>query len=162
MTNEEQVQHLQDLIAVAKDGELGYRNAAAHVSEPHLATIFEKYATERAGFVRDLQAEVARLAGAPGNGAPGTRDERRDENGDASGTLTGSIFRGWIDVKSAVTGGGPAALVAACETGDDSAQAAYERVVNSDISGQTRALVESQWHKIQEAHQRMLHLKAEL
>ena len=67
-----------------------------------------------------------------------------------------------MDLKSAVTGGSPEAIVAACETGEDSAAAAFERVVNLDVTGQTRALIEAQWSKIKEAHQRLIHLKSEL
>ncbi len=69
------------------------------------------------------------------------------------------MHRGWLDLKAAVTGGDAMGVVAACETGEDSAQAAYERVVNLDLSGETRSLIEKQWHKIQEAHQRLLNLK---
>jgi uncharacterized protein (TIGR02284 family) len=67
-----------------------------------------------------------------------------------------------MNLKSALTGGDPGAIVAACETGEDSAAAAFERVVNTDVTGRLRSLVEAQWAKIKEAHQRMLHLKAEL
>ena len=144
MTNEEQLQHLKDLIAVAKDSELGYRTAAEHVGDTHLAGIFAQYAKERAGFVEELTEEVVRLTGE----VPGE-----------SGTVMGAVFRGWMDLKSVVTGGGAEAIVAACETGEDSAEAAFERVVNLDASGQMRTIVEAQWNKIKEAHQRMIHLK---
>jgi uncharacterized protein (TIGR02284 family) len=147
VTKEEQLQHIHHLIAVAKDGELGYTAAAQHVDDSRLATVFSEYAKERAGFVRALQQEAVRLDG----------DKPAD-----SGTVTGTVFRGWMNLKSAVTGGGPEAIVAACETGEDSAAAAFEKVVNMDVSGETRALIEAQWSKIKEAHQRMLHLKAEL
>jgi uncharacterized protein (TIGR02284 family) len=109
--------------------------------------MFTEYAKERAGFVRDLQREVERLDG--------------EKPGD-SGTITGTVFRGWMNLKSAVTGGGAEAIVAACETGEDSAAAAFERVVNMDVTGQTRALIEAQWSKIKEAHQRLIRLKTEL
>lgn len=130
---------------MAKDGELGYATAAQHVDDTRLATIFAGYVKERAGFVKALQDETERLGGVqPPNG----------------GTLSGAVFRGWMNLKSAVTGGGPGAIVAACETGEDCAAAAYERVVNLDVTGQTRTLIESQWRKIREAHHRMIHLKA--
>lgn len=145
MTNEETIRHLNDLIEVARDGETGYQTAAAHVSDSHFQTVFADYAKQRAGFVRDLQAEVKRLGGTP----------------EESGTFTAAVHRGWLDVKSVLTGGDAASLVAACETGEDSAKAAYERVVNLDISGEPRALIEKQWKQIQEAHGRMVNLKQE-
>jgi uncharacterized protein (TIGR02284 family) len=145
VTTEEAIHHLNDLIAVAHDGESGYLNAAEHVNDDHFQTVFEQYAKQRAGFVKELQAEVIRLGGEPAD----------------SGTLGAAAHRGWLDLKSALTGGGAGAIVAACETGEDSAQAAYERVVNVDISGETRSIVEKQWHKIKEAHQRLVNLKHE-
>ncbi len=145
MTVEETIHHLNDLIEVAFDGEAGYRTAAEHVSDDHFQTVFADYAKQRAGFVRELQAEVRRLHGEP-----------RD-----SGTLTAAVHRGWLDLKSALSGGNAAAIVAACETGDDSAQAAYERVVNLDLSGEPRVVVEKQWKQIQESHARLLNLKEE-
>ncbi len=143
MTNEETVQHLNQLIAVSRDGESGYQAAAGDVDNTELRGIFTEYAKERATFVRELSAEVERLGGIP----------------ESAGTVTAAVHRGWMDLKAAITGRGTHAVVAACETGEDAAKAAYERVVNVDISGATRTLVEKQWHKIQEAHSRMLHLK---
>jgi uncharacterized protein (TIGR02284 family) len=146
VTQDDQFHHLHGLIAVATDSELGYRTAAEHVGDSRLATIFSEYARQRAGFVKDLTAEAERLSGE----APGK-----------SGTVSGAVFRGWMNVKSALTGGSPSAIVAACETGEDAAEAAYERVVNTDVTGQTRSLIDSQWAKIKEAHHRMLNLKAQ-
>ncbi len=145
MTNEETIRHLNDLIAASRDGEEGYRTAAEHVSDSHFQTVFQEYARQRAGFVHALQAEVKRLGGEPNE----------------SGTFTAAVHRGWLDLKSALSGGNAGAIVAACETGEDAAQAAYERVVNLDISGEPRTVIEKQWHQIQEAHQRMLNLKRE-
>ena len=147
VTKGEQLHHLEDLIAVAKDSELGYETAAAHVGDDRLATIFADYAKQRAGFVKDLKDEVARETG---------------EVPADSGTISGTVFRGWMSVKSSISGGSPEAIVAACETGEDSAEAAYERVVNMDVTGRTRSLVDAQWSKIKEAHHRMLNLKAQL
>lgn len=145
MTTEETIQHLNALIEVCKDGELGYRTAAEHVRNSELNSLFDNYAKQRAGFVRALQAEVGRLGG----------------SATGSGTLSAAFHRGWMDLKSVLSGGDAGAIIAACETGEDSAQAAFERLVNTDISGQTRSLVEKQWRQIGEAHKQMLRLKKE-
>jgi uncharacterized protein (TIGR02284 family) len=146
VTDEETIRHLNDLIAVARDGEAGYRAAAERVDADQLKSAFIEYAKQREGFVRDLQREVTRLGGVPND----------------AGTATGAIHRGWLDVKAAVTGGNPESVVAACETGEDSAAAAYERVVNLEPTGEPRAVIEKQWGQIKEAHARMLHLKKQL
>lgn len=145
MTNEEAIDHLNGLISVCKDGERGYREAAETVRNSQVTTIFNEYAKQREHFARDLQTEVERLGGSPSD----------------HGSVTAVLFRGWMDLKAVLSGGDAGAIIAACETGEDSASAAFERVVNMDISGHTRSLVEKQWQKIQEAHKHMLRLKAE-
>lgn len=146
MNVEEIRAHLNDLIGVSRDGEEGYRHAAAHVNNSELRSLFEASAKQRAGFVQELQHEVERLDGDPSH----------------TGTFAAAVHRGWLDMKAAITGGNAHAVVSACETGDDSAAAAYERVVNTDISGQPRAVVEKQWHAIVEAHRHLLKLKKEI
>lgn len=146
ISTEDTIALLKDLIAVCTDGERGYQTAATHVKNSQLTGIFDEYAKQRAGFIRELQAQVKRLGGDPS----------------ASGSLGAALHRGWIDVKSALTGGGVGAIAAACETGEDAAKAAFERVVDTSISGEIRSLIEKQWHKIQEAHSRMLRLKEEI
>lgn len=143
VTPEEIIDRLNGLIQVAVDGERGYARAAVDVDNSELRSIFEEYAEERRKFVKELEAEVVRLGGTPVE----------------SGSVAAAVHRGWIDLKGALSGGGVHAIVAACETGEDAAQAQFERVANLDITGATRTLVEKQWHKIQEAHKRMLHLK---
>jgi uncharacterized protein (TIGR02284 family) len=145
MTTETTIQDLQDLTQICHDGELGYLTAAEHVGNSQLKTVFTNYAKQRTGFVRDLQAEVQRLGGAPLDPS----------------SLIGTLHRGWIDLKAVVSGGSGEAIVAACETGEDHAAAAYERVVDLELSGQTNAIVEKQWEAIKEAHAHMLRLKAE-
>jgi uncharacterized protein (TIGR02284 family) len=145
VTKDETIEHLNGLIAVCKDGEHGYTTAAEHVCNSEMSSVFDDYAKQRAKFARELHAEVERLGGTPSD----------------SGTMSAALHRGWIDVKSLVTGGDAGGIIAACETGEDAAQAAFERVVNTDVSGQARSLVEKQWQQIQEAHKRLLRLKEE-
>ncbi len=93
--------------------------------------------------MQQLQIEVARIGGAAAS----------------SGTLTAALHRGWIDVKSALSGGDGSALVAACETGEAAAEATYERALDMDISGDTRTIIDQQLQRIREAHKHMLRLK---
>ena len=146
MTTEETIDHLSGLISVCKDGERGYHEAAETVSNAQVRSICNEYEKQRAHFVRDLQTEVERLGGDPPD----------------HGSVAAVLQRGWMDLKSVLSGGDARALIAVCETEDDTAQAAYERVLSTDIAGHTRTLVEKQWRKIQEARQHMLRLKAEV
>ena len=146
MTNEEAIDQLSGLISVCKDGERGYREAAETVSNAQVRSIFNEYEKQRAHFVRDLQTEVEGLGGNPPD----------------HGSMSAVFHRGWMDLKSVLSGGDAGALIAACESGEDAALTAFERVANKDISGHTRTVVETQWRKIQEARQHMLRLKTEM
>lgn len=145
MTTEETIAELNGLIQTCKDGELGYSTAAADVRNTELETVFTEYAKQRGDFARHLQAEVERLGGKP------------EDSGSAAGTL----LRGWMNLKSALSSGSAAAIIGSCETGEETAGASFAWVVNLDISGLTRLLVEKQCHAVREAHACLLRLKAE-
>jgi uncharacterized protein (TIGR02284 family) len=146
MTVEDTISHLNSLIETNRNGELGYAEAAKLAKDTRLQTVFAGYSRERAGFVRALQAEVKKLGGTPAE----------------SGTVGGAMFRGWIELKSAVTLGSGGAILAACETGEDSAWTHYKHVVDSDISGESRAMVDKQWEKVKEAIAHLQHLQGEM
>ena len=104
MTLEETIGLLNQLIETSKDGELGYRTAAEHVHNTQLQTIFRDYPNSVP--VRTAtEGEMERLGG----------------TAEDSGSISAALHRGWIDVKSALSGGDGSAIVAACETGDDAA-----------------------------------------
>ncbi len=145
MNNQEVIDSLNGLVQVCKDGEQGYLTAAGDVKNTELETLFLESSKQRAGYARELQTEIQRLGGSPVD----------------SGTVTAALHRGWMDLKAGVSGGNSAAIVAACETGEDSAQAAFERVVNAGLSGKSLLIVEKQLHKIEQAHTHLIKLKEE-
>jgi uncharacterized protein (TIGR02284 family) len=146
MIKEETIDLLTELIYVCKDGEHGYRTAAEDVRNSQLQSVFSEYAKQRSSCARQLQAEVERLGGTATD----------------SGTLTAAMHRGWMDLKAALSGGNGGAIIAACETGEDYALAAFERVVNAGITGESLSIVEKQRGKIKEAHTRLVRLKHEI
>jgi uncharacterized protein (TIGR02284 family) len=145
MTTEDTIVELNGLIRTCRDGELGYRTAAADVRNTELESVFTESAKQRGQFARSLRAEVERLGGHP----------------EDTGSVSGTLLRGWMDLKSALSNGSEAAIVASCETGEEAAVAAFEWVVNLDISGPARVLVEKQCSAVKEAHARLVRLKTE-
>ena len=146
MTTEDTISNLNGLIETCRNGELGYAEAAGLMKDTRLQTVLQGYAKERAGFVRALQAEVNKLGGTPAE----------------SGTIGAAVHRGWMEVKSVATLGNAGAILAACETGEDSAWTHYKHVIDSDISGESRAIVDKQWEKVKEAIAHLQHLQGEL
>jgi uncharacterized protein (TIGR02284 family) len=60
--------------------------------------------------------------------------------------MAASLHRGWIALRSAVSGGGPKAIIAACETGEHSAYGSYETASNMEfLPRETQQVIESQF-----------------
>jgi uncharacterized protein (TIGR02284 family) len=134
---------LNHLIETCRDGEHGFRTAAESVRSAELKRLFRQYADQRAHFASELQAAVQRLGGEP----------------QRSGSVAGALHRGWMNVKSAVSGEDDAAVVAAAETGEDSAVRAYEAAVTGGLPDAVQPLVAGQLAEVRAAHDRVRDLK---
>lgn len=136
-TINETIDVLNELTEVLKDGQHGFQTAAKDVKAPDLAEIFRRYATQRAEFAARLQANVARL---------GASVEK-------SGSLTGSLHRGWINLKSALSSNEPQAVLEEAERGEDAAVAAYRKALeHQDLDNETRELIRTQFTAVKAAH----------
>jgi uncharacterized protein (TIGR02284 family) len=143
MTNSEVISALNDLIETCKDGEYGFKTAAACVESADLRTLFNSYSEQRAKFASDLQAEVRRLGGTPGEG----------------GSLTGLIHRGWMNLQAAVRSEDECAVITECESGEDAALKTYEEVLRQDLPVSVALMVQTHYSRIKEAHDRIRQLE---
>lgn len=138
MSIDEQVTN--DLIETLKDGQEGFTKAAKRLEGTDRADLcgrFEQYAAQRAGFAVQLQS----LAAAYGDSA------------EESGTLTGSLHRGWMALKDLVSGSGDAeGVLDAAEQGEDHAVAAYKKALDEDLSPTLREIVSQQFRDVKAAH----------
>ena len=128
---------LNSLIETCKDGELGFKTAADGLQSADVKAKFLEYSRQRAEMARELQAEVRRLGGDP----------------EKSGSMSGTMHRGWLDIKSAVTGKDDHAIIAEAERGEDVAKAAYENALKeSTLDTSARSIVQQQSTKVRQAH----------
>lgn len=139
------IDHLNHLIEINRDAEAGFRTAAENVRNSELETIFTGYAKQHAKFAAELQQEIERLGG----------------NYTESGTAGGAMHRGWMDLKSALTGHSAAPMLASCESGEQSAEVAYAEAADANPTGQTRTLIEKHHQQIKEFHTRLCRLVSE-
>ena len=130
------VSTLNDLIETCKDGEEGYRKAADNVKRSDLQSLFRQYSTERAQFASELQREVSRIGGKPEN----------------SGSISGAMHRGWIEVKGSVTGKDDHNILEEAERGEDAAVNAFQKALGKDLPSDIRSVVEREYQLIQKAH----------
>jgi len=135
---------LNNLIETLKDGQEGFKQAAEGVSDPKLKSLFRDYSDQRSRFATVLQSEARRQ----GETEPET-----------TSSAAGALHRGWINLKSAITGGDEHAILAECERGEDSAVEEYKKALDDALSPAARELVSLQFPEIKAAHDRIRTLR---
>jgi uncharacterized protein (TIGR02284 family) len=140
----ETISVLDDLIETLKDGQEGFNQAAEGVRDPQLKSLFLQYAQQRFRFATALQSQLRNL----GKTEP-----------TSSGSATGTLHRGWINLKSAVTGRDNHAILAECERGEDSAVEEYKKALDDGLSPSLHDLVSRQYTEIKTAHDRIRNLR---
>lgn len=138
-TNDDAVSTLNNLIETLKDGENGFRTAAEGVTNPEYKSLFNSYAQQRAQFASELQSEVRALGGDP----------------EQTGSVLANLHRGWINIKSAVTGQDEGAVLAECERGEDSAVNNYQDAMKQSLPASVQQIVQRQYTQVKEAHDRI-------
>jgi uncharacterized protein (TIGR02284 family) len=141
--NDDTIAKLNQLIETCSDAEKGFRTAANSVEDEHLGILFNNYCQQRVQLVAELQKEVRRLGGTAETG----------------GSAAGAIHRGWINMKSAVTGHDDAAILAECERGEDAAIEEYENTLQADLPQNVRQVVSRQYAAVRAARDRIRELE---
>ena len=136
VNREELISCLNDLIETCRDGEKGFQTAAESVRDGGLKQFFSKRSLQRAQFASELQAEVRQLGGAP---------EQR-------GSVSGAFHRGWLNIRSAITGGSEEAIIAECERGEDAAVENYQRILKQNLPPNVPPVVKHQYTEIKRSH----------
>ena len=139
MTNDNVISTLNNLIETCKDGENGFRTASDGVKNSELKTLFLTYSQQRAQFAAELQNEVRNLGGDP----------------EDTGSVAASLHRGWINIKSTVTGEDEGAVISECERGEDSAVRNYQDALKEDLPANIQTVVQRQYTQVKEAHDRI-------
>jgi uncharacterized protein (TIGR02284 family) len=143
LDNDEVIATLNNLVETCKDGQNGFRTAAEGLKNSELTTLFNTYSQQRAQLAAELQSEVRRLGGEP----------------EETGSTAAVVHRGWINIKSAVTGEDEAAVISECERGEDSAVEAYEEALETDLPNDVKVIVSRQFSQVKEAHDRIRSLE---
>lgn len=145
-TNEKTLSALNDLVEICKDGQHGFRTAAEDAKDAELARVFTEFSSQRTSFIAELQDRVRSLGGNP----------------EESGTVSGSLHRGWIDMKAAISSNEPHAVLSECERGEDAAIKAYREALDENLDPITRGIISRQYASIQAAHDRVKQLRDSL
>jgi uncharacterized protein (TIGR02284 family) len=135
---------INNLIETLKDGQEGFKQAAESVSNPNLKSLFRDYSRQRSRFAAALQSEARRHG---------------ETDSETNSSATGALHRGWMNLKSAITGGDEHAILAECERGEDSAVEEYKKALDDGLSPSAQELVVRQFAEIKAAHDRIKSLR---
>ncbi len=131
---------LENLIEITRDGQEGFRQAAEHAKAPELRDTFRQYSVERSVMVTELQ-NLERQCG--------------KTDVDDSGSVTGSLHRAWINLRTAIASSNDQAILEEAERGEDAALAAHREALkqnNPPLPRSVTSVLESHLIKIQAAH----------
>ena len=140
-TNDNQtVSLLNDLIRINNDRIEGYERAMSETEDTQLKSVFNTMAQESRRFKNELIGEVLKLEGTPEEGT----------------TISGKIFRAWMDFKAAVAMKKRHAIIGSCETGEDVAVETYREILNSGkLPSKYFSLVKEQENSLRKSHDRI-------
>ncbi len=142
-TNDDTISVLNNLIETNKDGQEGFKQAAEGIEDSSLKSLFYEIGQQRATNAGELQNLVRQLGGDP----------------ETSSSTAGALHRGWINIKSLVTGKDEAGILAEAERGEDSAKKAYKDALATNLSADVLSVVQAQADKVMTAHDRIRDLR---
>ncbi len=146
VANEKVINQLKKLIEICQEGKDGYRTAAEHIKNPEYTQLFEQYADQRREFEQALSQHLV-------------TDQEGSSLKATVADAAGAVHRGWINLKSAVTGGSNSAILNECERGDAAALEAYEEALREPMPNEISTLVRQQHEKIRAAYQKVKSLE---
>ncbi|MGN6495383.1 MAG: PA2169 family four-helix-bundle protein [Agriterribacter sp.] len=141
-TNEKNVEVLNDLIKINNDRVAGYEKAAnqTEIIDADLRSIFTSMAAESRTYANELSRYVSQAGETPTDNT----------------TVSGKIYRAWMDVKATFNGNDRKSILEACEYGEDAAQKAYKAALESDsdnrLSPDVRHVITEQKTKLRKSH----------
>jgi uncharacterized protein (TIGR02284 family) len=132
------------LIQICRDGEHGFETAAKSVENNQtLQSELMQYSVQRHEFAEELQSALIQLGEQPAD----------------KGSIAGSLHRGWINLKQAVTSHDALAVLAECERGEDAAVEAYREATMSLLPAPVAGVVHSQYQSVMRVHDRIKMLR---
>lgn len=138
--NEELIEVLNDLVRINNDRVEGYEKAIDETKDidVDLKATFESMANQSRKYVNALTQEVVRLGG----------DVATDT------TISGKVYRVWMDLKAAISGKDRESILGSCEYGEDVAQKAYQSALEDDatMTDEIRQLIAKQKDDLYASH----------
>ena len=144
MTSQPLDRALVDLINLNHTSVIGYQEAAEAVQSPELKAQLSQFSQQRAEFISTLERHAHQH----------DLDVKNESTVESLATdAAAAVHRGWINVKSALTGHDDSAVLEAAKTGEAAALKAYETALA------TQGLPEDAKSVLQKQHGQILEAK---
>jgi uncharacterized protein (TIGR02284 family) len=138
--NESLAEVLNDLVQINNDRIAGYERAIKESKDldVDLKALFEGMIGESQQYKTELANKLGTL------GEEATNDT----------TISGAVYRAWMDVKATFTGSSRKAILENCEFGEDAWRRAYEAALGSDaqMDPEVRQLITEQYTSEKQSH----------
>ncbi|NPC55480.1 PA2169 family four-helix-bundle protein [Caenimonas soli] len=135
-TPEDVIGALNELLENARDGELGFREAAEHTKTPALSALFGRRAQDCREAAAELQEQIERLGGQVEQG----------------GSVGGTAHRVWIQLRGLFGGASDETMLTECERGEDAALERYRKALKQNLPPEIHAMVQRQFEDAQRNH----------
>ena len=136
MSSSNWVSVIERLIETCKNGEYGYREAAAHVHDDGLKLFLEEQGEERGRFAHELTEGISRISGV-----------------DAQGSMAAAVHRSWIGLQARL-GRSDEAILNSVRQGERIAMAAYDAALSAALPPQFETIVRRQAESVRQAYAR--------
>lgn len=131
---------LNDLIKINNDRIAGYEKAISETKDldVDLKGVFNAMIEESKTYRSQLENEVTKLGGVIATDT----------------TISGKVYRAWMDVKATFGGNSREAILDNCEFGEDAWRRAYESALSSEVgvSGDVQSIISAQYDGEKSSH----------
>ncbi len=131
--DDQSIEVIRHLVQACRDGEQGYQTAAEqlHATDPLHAELMG-FSVDRGHCAAELEMALAELG----------------VSSDASGSVTGALHRGWINLRQALATKEHNAILAECIRGEESAVNQYDQASLSSMPAGLAGLIQKQAREI--------------
>ncbi|MDF9796043.1 uncharacterized protein (TIGR02284 family) [Catalinimonas alkaloidigena] len=123
------VNAINELIAVCKEGERGYKNASEKIEDSEFKTILYRLSQQRALFGSELENELIKDYG---------------EEAKSDDSIVSKLHRGWMDFKSGLSGNDTKAVLDECIRGEKHAIDKYTESLDGKLPAYIEERVQEQ------------------
>ncbi|QIL74699.1 ferritin-like domain-containing protein [Hymenobacter sp. HDW8] len=140
-----------DLVEINETGAKGYQEAAEGATSPQLKSQLSQFSQQRAQFASELKQQARQF---------GINTEAGNTVEGVVADAAAAVHRGWINIKSAITGQDDNAILGECETGDKVALEAYEQALKAEgLPAEAKSIIQKQHGEILAAKNQITSLK---